>query len=112
MECDGPLERTYLCRSRENRARGAALLFLFQAEAINLGVVVHGVNAPIGYRQAAEVNPILHGVAALVKHLARPGIQRVKNAVAGILRPLGFGLNYQPLLVYLSLPCLVRVLPG
>ena len=53
--------------------------------------MVHGVHAAVGNGQSAEVNPTADGVAALVKHLAGFGVERIKNCVVGILAALLVG---------------------
>ena len=53
--------------------------------------MVHGVHAAVRNGQAAEVNPTADGVAALVKHLAGFGVERIKHSVVGILASLLVG---------------------
>ena len=61
--------------------------------------MVHGIHAAVRNGQSAEVNPTGDGVAALVKHLAGFGVERIKNGVVGILASLLVG---QQLLAFID----------
>ena len=50
-----------------------------QAETIDRGAVVHRVDSAFGDRDAAEVDPRFHRVAAVVEFLAGARVERVEN---------------------------------
>ncbi len=87
-------------------------LFALEAKAIDARIVVHRVNPPVGHGQAAEVDPGCHGVAALVEHLARFGIERIQDGILGVLASLDVGQQFLPDVKDGGSGGLVRVFPS
>ena len=68
----------------------APALFLRQAEAVHVRVVIDYEDAAVRNSEAAEVNPGRDGGAAVVQLLAGLGVQRFENGGASVEQTLLF----------------------